>query len=131
MIEIKNRRELEAATLPLPVAEYVKNLKPVFEEFPDITSFDSLLGGPLVILQSPPELGFVVSAEGTLLRDAAGTYDSVAMIGDGWYMVLLCTSNAGGTTWFIPPHLVTTNVTGSCELTEEVWAATEIQEEDR
>ena len=120
MITLQTLNEVKASALPECVKDY---LIPTIEHLglgdPN-ASFEDSLGGAFYILENAQEASSIRTAEGHPILKRPGTFDAVEEKG-GWYVFLLCTSNAGGPTHLVPPNLVTKNMVKSKTLTDAIW----------
>lgn len=122
--------EILKAEVPSGVHEYLVNASDPFSDEEKLLPIEDVVGGGFYMVDSVFDLKHIFTTEvdkttgGYLsLADTADSFDCCMWLDDNEHViVLLCTNNAGGTTYFIPRIFVTDKVTKSIQLTTDMWA---------
>ena len=122
----KNLAEFRAMVVPTVIARYVSNIitnmeAEVIRVDPN-EPFDTCFGGNFYLVEQLGDLAMITAAEGGTLEAGPGTFDECCRLADGYAVVLLCTNNSGGNTYFIPEECVTPHVLRSITLTKQAWS---------
>lgn len=124
-------------SIPQEIQDYLGflNIETSFEEYGD--DIEDVFGGYFYLCETPEDLKAVkTTTEGEKgylsIHDTADSFDQCDWIENcrperiegnkNFVVVLLCSTNAGGNTFFIPKGLVTENVLKSIKLTKQMWS---------
>lgn len=122
----KNLAEFRAMVVPTVIARYVSNIITNMEAGAILVDFnepfDTCFGGNFYLVEQLSDLAMITTAEGGTLETGPGTFDECCRLADGYAVVLLCTNNSGGNTYFIPEECVTPHVLRSITLTKQAWS---------
>jgi hypothetical protein len=121
----KNLAEFRAMVVPTVIARYVSNITNMEAEVIRVDPnepFDTCFGGNFYLVEQLGDLAIITTAEGGTLETGPGTFDECCRLADGYAVVLLCTNNSGGNTYFIPEECVTPHVLRSITLTKQAWS---------
>ena len=121
MITLRTLSEIKTSALPASIKDHLTQLTACCDlADPPNDSIEDSLGGVFHILESALEASHIQCAEGRSMLEGPGTFDAV-WEDDGWYTFLLCSSNAGGPTYLVPPGLVNGSMIQSKILTDALW----------
>ncbi len=122
MIILDTLEEVLNSCLPQAIKDAIKATALNYGCGDPTESLTDLVGGPFTIIQEVSELREINCAEGHSIADNPGTFDDVQEDG-GWYSFLLCSCNAGGATYLVPPELVNENAIQSKLITDKLWSS--------
>jgi hypothetical protein len=120
--------EIQSGDVHKDIYHYLVDIADQYNESELNTPVEDMFGGGFWLCEKPEDLKNVFTAtEGPdgrwlSLVETADSFDVCRWLDGGNFVaILLCTSNDGGTTYFIPKYLVTQNVLDSIEMTRKAW----------